>query len=168
MTAANAPNYTYEGSTAKLRFGAIAIPATKITPPKESIKTEKIRRIGEQIATVRTLGTYEIDGGSIEIESAVFAAMILPRVPKNGWSLFEFQITVVNRHPLVGGPWSQVWDRCRFAGTEQEAIEGTEKGLKLTLPIDVIQVFHAGADRVYKSLALIPSLPTPEAAAFMF
>lgn len=167
MTAPSAPNFTFEGASARIRIGTTAGACTKITPPKESIKTEKIRRVGEMVARVRTLGIYEIDGGSLTMESAVFATQILPAVPKNGWSAFEFLVTVVNRHPLVGGPWRQVWDRVRFAGLEQEAIEATEKALQLTLPVDVIQMFHAGADGIYKSLALNPAEPTPAAAAFM-
>lgn len=161
-------NYTYDGATGRLRLGAFAIQATKMEPPKESIKTEKVRRVGEQVATVRTVGVYEIDGASIEVESAVFARSILPRVTSVGWNLFEFPITILQRHPLVGGPYSQIWDRCRFAGIEQDAIEASEKALKVKLPIDVIQVFHRGADGIWKSLATIPSQPSPQAAAFMF
>jgi hypothetical protein len=42
-----APNFTYEGSLARIRLGVSAIPCTKLTPPKQNIKLEKLARIGE-------------------------------------------------------------------------------------------------------------------------
>jgi hypothetical protein len=161
-------NYTYSGADARIRLGTIAVPCTKVEPPKESLKTEAVRRLGEQIAIVRTAGIVEIDGGSLELESAVFSRSVLPRVPANGWNEFEFVVTVTQRHPVLGNPYSQVWERVRFAGLEQDAIESSEKAIRIKLPILVIQIFHKGQDGSWKSFARNPALPTPQAAAFLF
>lgn len=167
MAAPSAPNYTYEGGLSRVRLGSTATPCTKVTPPKESVKVEAVRRLGEMVAEVRTIGIYEIDGGSITVESAVFAARILPKLQLNGFTQTEWQLTVAARAPGVGGPYIQVWDRCRFTGTEQEAIEATEKALLITLPISVIQIFHKGTDGKYHSLAVNPAAPSDAASAFL-
>lgn len=164
--ASNQPNFTYEGATARIRIGATAIGCTKVTPPKQAIKTEKFGRIGESIKTIRTLGVLDVDGGAIEIESAVFANQLLPALPANGFTLFEFNIHVVQRHPLVGAPMYSFWSRCRFVGTEEEAIEMSEKATKISLPIDVIVIYYAGPDGVFKSLAPIPGQTPPTLAQF--
>lgn len=164
--AANAPNFTYESALARVRIAASAIAVTKLTPPKQSIKEEKFGRLGEMIETVRTVGILSVDGGAVEMESAVFANQMLPALPVNGFSLFEFSIHVVQRHPLVGGPMFALWKRVRFMGTEEDAIERSEKATKISLPVSVMQVFYAGPDGVYKSLAQIPGLPPPQLAQF--
>ena len=162
----NAPNFTYEGASARVRIGATAIGCTKVTPPKQSIKTEKLGRIGEAVKTIRTVGVLDVDGGSIELESAVFANQLLPALPTNGFTMFEFNVHVVQRHPLVGGPMYAYWNRVRFIGTEEDAIEMSEKATKISLPVDVIQIFYAGADGVYKSLVQQPGQPPPTLAQF--
>lgn len=164
--ASNAPNFTYEGSTARVRIGASAIPSTKLTPPKQNVKVEKFGRIGEAVKTVRTIGTLDVDGGAIELESSVFANQLLPRMPANGWTMFEFSVHVVQRHPLVGGPMYAYWNRVRFIGTEEEAIEMSEKATKISLPVDVIQIFYAGPDGVFKSLVQQAGQPPATLAQF--
>lgn len=162
----SAPNFTYEGSLARVRIGAGAIPSTKLTPPKQNIKLEKLARIGEAVKTIRTIGTLDCEGGAVELESAVFAELLIPRMPPNGWTMFEFSIHVVQRHPLVGGPYSAFWNRVRFTGTEEEAIEASEKATRISLPVDVIQIFYAGRDGVFKSLVQQAGLPPPTMAQF--
>lgn len=162
----NAPNFTYEGSSARIRIGATAIPCTKVTPPKQNVKTEVFGRIGEFTKTVRTIGILEVDGGQLELESAVFSNQLLPAMPKNGFTMFEFGVHVVQRHPLVGGPMFAWWNRVRFVGTEEEAIEQSEKATRITLPVSVIQVFYAGADGVFKSLVQVPGQAPPTLAQF--
>jgi hypothetical protein len=166
MAAPSAPNFTLEGSRSKIRLGTTAVPVTKVTPPKESIKTEAIRRLGEQVAEIRTLGIYEIDGGSIMLESAVFSSLLLPKLQINGFSQTEWVLTMAATAPGVVG-YTQVWERCRFVGTEHEAIEATEKALQIVLPISVIQMFHKGGDGQYHSLAVKPRMPSAAASAFM-
>lgn len=162
----NAPNFTYEGSLARIRIGATAIACTKLTPPKQNIKTEKFGRIGEVVQSIRTIGMLGVDGGSIEVESAVFANQLLSALPRNGYTMFEFDVHVVQRHPLVGGPMYAWWHRTRFVGTEEDAIEQSEKATRISLPVDVIQIFYAGPDKVFKSLAPIPGLPPPSLSEF--
>lgn len=164
--AANAPNFTYEGASARVRIGASAIACTKVTPPKQAMKTEKLARIGESVKTIRTIGVLDVDGGAIEVESAVFANQLLPAMPTNGFTMFEFSIHVVQRHPLVGAPMYAYWNRVRFVGTEEEAIEASEKATKIALPVDVIQIFYAGPDGVYKSLVQQPGQPPPTLSQF--
>jgi hypothetical protein len=162
----SAPNFTYESATARIRIGATAVACTKATPPKQSIKTEILGRIGEAVKTIRTVGVLDVDGGALEMESAVFANQLLPALPANGFTLFEFAVHIVQRHPLVGAPMYALWSRCRFVGTEEEALEQSEKATKITLPLSVIQIFYAGPDGVYKSLVQLPGLPAPTLAQF--
>lgn len=167
MAAPSAPNYTYEGAFARIRIGSSAIACLSVEPPKQSMKFEKFGRLGEQVKTVRTQGIQDVDGGSITIESAVFAKQLLPRLPKNGWTQFEFVVTVLQRAPNVGSPFSAVWDRVRFIGTEEETIEMSEKATKIKLPVDAIQVFYGGVDGVLRSQAIQLGQPSDTAAAFM-
>ena len=161
-------NYTYSGADVRIRVGTTAIPCEGgVEPPKETIKTETIRALGDQVARVRTVGVLEMGDASITLSAAVFAARLLPMVPINGWSLFEFVVTVSHQHPLLGTPYLQVWDQCRFTGIEPDNIEPSEKALMIKLPISTIQVFHKGVDGIRKSLARNPILPTPAAAAFL-
>jgi hypothetical protein len=167
MALPHARNVVYSGATSKIRVGKSAIPLTKATPPKEAVKQEGVPVIGQMVVTDFTLGLYTCDGASIEMTSATFANKMLPKLPKHGWSGFEFVITIMERHPLVAGKYGAIWDRCTIIGNEAEAYEASEKGRKVVLPLRVVQVFHCGADGVYKSLALNPEEPTPTAAAFM-
>lgn len=164
--ASTAPSFTYEGANSRIRMGASAIACTKLTPPKQSIKVDKLARIGESVKTVRTIGILDTDGGSIELESAVFANQLLPRLPQNGFTMFEFSVHCVQRHPLIGSPMYAFWNRVRIIGTEEEAIEASEKATKMVLPVDVIQIFYAGPDAVYKSLVQQAGLPPPTLAQF--
>lgn len=166
MTAPSAPDFTLEGSRFRLRLGTTAVKTIKVTPPKESVKTEKLRRLGEMVATVRTLGIYEIDGGGITLESAVFSKVLLPKLQVNGFTQTEWVLTGAATAPGVAG-YTQIWDRCRFVGIEQEAIEASEKALQMTLPIDVIQMFHKGIDGKWHSLSVNPLAPSDAASAFM-
>lgn len=167
MTAPSAPNYTYEGAFARVRIATSAIACLSVEPPKLAMKTEKFGRLGEQVKRVRTQGVLDVDGGSLTMESAVFARQLLPRLPKNGWSQFEFVVTVLQRAPNVGSPFSAVWDRVRFMGTEEEAIEMSEKATRIKLPIDAIDVFYGGTDGVLRSLAIQQRMPSDAASAFM-
>lgn len=167
MAAPSAPNYTYEGAFARVRIAASAVACVSIEPPKQAMKIEKFGRLGEQVKTVRTQGVQDTDGGSLTLESAVFATQLLPRLPRNGWSQFEFVVTVLQRAPGVGSSFAAVWDRVRFMGTEEEAIEMSEKATKIKLPVDVIQVFYGGIDGVLRSLAIQRGQPSETAAAFM-
>jgi hypothetical protein len=163
----NARQVAYSGATAKIRIGRAAPPLTKCTPPKEAVKSEGVPEIGHQVASVWTIGNYTCEGASVEMTSATFARQLLPRLPKQGWSLFEFAITVMLKHPLIAGKYGAVWDRCAIIGNEQEVIEQSEKAHKIVLPLRVVQVFHCGLDGVWKSMALNPEEPMPTAAAFM-
>lgn len=146
-------NYALDGACVRIRFGRIAVTCIGIELPEESIKTELVRHLGEQVSQVRTLGMYEAKEATVNITSAVLARQILPRWPVHGGNAFEFVTTITQRHPLVGSPYSVILDRCRFIGIKPEKIEASEKPITIGLPISVINVFHKGEDGVWTSLA---------------
>lgn len=162
----NAPNFTYEGASARIRFGSTAIACLKVTPPGQDQKFEKFGRIGESIESIRTIGVMKIDGGEIELESAVFANQLLPAMPINGWTLFEFNVAIVQRHPLIGAPMYAIWSRTRFVGTKEDAIEMSEKATRMTLKTDSMALWYAGPDGKFKSLAPITGMAPPTLAQF--
>lgn len=160
-------NLALDGATGRIRFGAKAVPLTKITLPDEEVKTEKIRYIGEQIAGVQTLGIIEVGSLEAEMTSAVFVSTILPLWAEHGNNIPEFPITVTQRHPLVAGPYSIVCDRCRFQKLS-ESIEASEKANVVKLMFSVIEVYRRGADGVWKSLAYKSALGPSAAALALF
>ena len=154
---ANIRNVAFDGSTARIRFGTLAVGLTKIGVPKEERKSEKIRLIGDPVARIRTVGSWEVGDGELEILSSRFASQILPNLPIMGGSLVDFSITLVERHPLVtGAPYSIILDRCNFSSIE-EAIENSEKANSVKIGYSCIEVFRAGVDGTFKSLAWRPS-----------
>lgn len=168
MGAVDIRNITFDGGSAKIRWGARAIPMTKFGLPKESIKREKLRRIGEQVSHIRTIGNYECEDFTAEMEALVWSSLILPNLPEHGGSLFEFPITVQQKHPLAGGAYTCVLDRVCFTGIEPDGIDNSEKATIVKVVLSAIQVFHKGADGKFKSLAINPRQPAPSTAAFLF
>lgn len=157
---------TWDGSSAFLRFGALKVPFLKFDRPKVETKTEKIRRIGEQLATVRTPGSVEIADISAEMLTTDYVSLILPRMPRHGGNLIEFPITMNRRHPSVIGSYSILLDQCRIVADE-ESIEAGEKGAVYKLGLSVMNVWEKGADGVWKCKALLPTLPSSAARALM-
>ena len=157
---------TWDGSSAFIRFGALKVACLKFDRPKVETKTEKIRRIGEQLPTARTPGATEIADATAEILTTDFATHILPRMPRHGGSLVEFQVTLNRRHRAVIGSYSILLDQCRII-SDEESIEASEKGAVYKLGISVMNVWEKGADGVWKCKALLPTLPSSAAKALM-
>src|SRR5262249_37015566 len=127
---------------------------------------EKIRRLGEQLASVRTPGSAEIPDIAAEILVTDYVEIILPRMPKHGGSLITFPVTANRRHPAITGSYGIIFDACRIV-KRGETIENGEKGAVKKLGLSVMNVWERGADGVWKCLALLPTVPTAQAKALM-
>jgi hypothetical protein len=149
-------------SCAFFRFGSLKVPLLKFGVPKEDIKTEKVRRIGEMRASKRTPGTSEIGDAAIEILLTDYEAFILPRLPKHGGTMVEFVITATVTHPSVKGGYGVLCDACRFVNFEGPEFDGSEKGLVKKLGVSVVDVWEKGQDGIWKTAALMP-LPSSQA-----
>jgi len=155
-----------DGGSAIARFGTTKAPFLKLDEPDVDVKTEKIRRIGEMRATVRTPGAEEIGDLAAEMLLTDYVSIILPRMSKHGGTLIEFPVTLNHRHPAVSGSFSILFDQCRIVklgGT----IENGEKALIKKLGISVMQVWEKGGDGIWKCLSLEPTLPSVQASALM-
>jgi hypothetical protein len=150
-----------------LRFGALKVPLVKLSPPKEDVKVEKIREVGNMLATKRTPGIVEVGDGTAELLASVYEALILPRMPKHGGTLTQFVITSTYSHPSVEGALGFLYDRCRIIGEEDPAIESSEKGAIVKLTVSVMERWKKGRDGVWKCLALKPGLPSSTAQALL-
>lgn len=157
---------TWDGSSAFGRFGSTKVPFTKLERPKVETKTEKIRRLGEQLPTVRTPGAVEIADLSAELLTTDYVALILPRMPRHGGNLIEFPVTMNRRHPAVLGSYSILLDQCRIV-SDEESIENGEKGAIVKIGLSVMNVWEKGLDGIWKCKALMPSLPSSQAVALM-
>lgn len=149
-------------SSAFLRFGSTKVPLTKCTPPKEDVKTEKIRPIGAMRATKRTPGVSDIADASAEILLTEYTTLILPRLPRHGGTLVEFVVTLSVFHPSVKGSYGMLWDACRFVAHEGPELDGSEKGLIKKLGISILDVWEKGEDGIWKTQSLKP-LPSSQA-----
>lgn len=150
-----------------IRFGTLKAALTKLSPPKEDVKVEKIRMVGDQLATKRTPGIVDVGDGTIEMLATVYEAQILPRLPKHGGTLTQFVITCTYSHPSVEGSLAYLYDRCRIIGTEDPPVEASEKGAIVKLTVSVMEKSVKGRDGVWKSLALKPGLPSSTAKALL-
>lgn len=160
-------NIAFDGATGRIRFGSVAVPCLKVTVPKEEVKKEKLAYIGEQIKTVRTLGQLEVGTCEVEMTTAIYAGVILPRLQSHATNLVEFPVTLLERHPQIASPYSIILDRCSIIGTN-ESKENSEKAQIIKLTLDVIQVYRRGADGQWKTLAWKPTLGASAAAVALF
>jgi hypothetical protein len=148
-------------SSAFFRFGSTKIPLTKFTPPKDEIKTERVRRAGEMRARKRTPGVSEVSDISVELLASDYKTFILPRMGRHGGTLIEFIITASVFHPSVQGSYGILCDGGRIVTSEGPEFAMDEKGLIKKLGISVIDVWERGDDGVWKTLAL----KTPQMAS---
>lgn len=154
----------YDGSSVKLRLGGTAVDGQKLEYG-ESIKVDKIKRFGQQSPAARTIGTHELKDGKLTIEIGTLRRLLIPKLPANGANIFEFPITAQQVHPDLG-TYSVILDRVRLLGLE-ESLEASEKANMVDITIDYMQIFRKGADGIWKTLAWVPTQPSPQAAAFM-
>lgn len=149
-------------SCAFFRFGSTKIPLTKFTPPKDDIKIEKPRRVGEMRAQKRTPGVSEVGTASIEMLLSDYTSLLLPRMPKHGGTLVEFVVTATVTHPSVKGSYGILCDNGRIIGSEGPEFDGSEKGLIKKLTIDFLDIWEKNEDGQWKTLSLKP-LPSSQA-----
>lgn len=150
-----------------IRFGALKAAVTKLSPPKEDVKVEKIREVGSMHATKRTIGVVDVSDGTIEMLATVYEAMILPRLPKHGGTLTQFVITSTYSHPSIEGSLGYLYDRARIIGEEDPPVEASEKGAIVKLTVSVMKKWRKGRDGVWKCLGLEPGLPSSTAQALL-
>ena len=149
-------------SCAFFRLGSTKIPLLKFTPPKDDIKIDKPRRIGEMRAQKRTPGVSEVGTASIEMLLSDYTSLLLPRMPKHGGTLVEFVVTATVTHPSVKGSYGILCDNGRIIGSEGPEFDGSEKGLIKKLTIDFLDIWEKNEDGIWKTLSLKP-LPSSQA-----
>ena len=149
-------------SCAFFRFGSTKIPLLKFTPPKDDVKIDKPRRVGEMRAQKRTPGVSEIGTASIEMLLSDYTSLLLPRMPKHGGTLVEFVVTATVTHPSVKGSYGILCDNGRIIGSEGPEFDGSEKGLIKKLTIDFLDIWEKNEDGIWKTLSLKP-LPSSQA-----
>jgi len=157
---------TWDGGSAFLRFGSLKTPFLKFDRPKVETKVEKIRRLGAQLAELRTPGAVDIGDIAAEMALTDYVELILPRMPRHGGSLITFPVTLNRRHPAITGSYSILCDDCRII-SDEESLENGEKAAVIKLGISVMNVWEKGADGVWKCKALIATLPSSQAKALM-
>lgn len=157
---------TWDAGSAKVRWGSLIVPFTKFTRPSVETKVEKIRRVGEMIATKRTAGVVEIGDISAEMLTTDYEEKILQRLPRHGGTLVEFPVTLNHKHPSVPGSYGILMDGCRIIKDESD-VGNDEKALITKLTLSVMYVWERGRDGLWKCKALVPSLPSSQARALM-
>lgn len=172
MAAQQLPNglddVTWDGSSAIARAGSTKVAFLSFERPKVETKTEKVLRLGEQMASKRTPGKVEVGDASAEMLLTDWYSTWLPRMPRHGGTLLEFPVTMNRRHPAVAGnaSYSFVCQQCRIVGQE-EKIENGEKPATMKLMLSVMAVWEKGGDGIWKCMARIPSLPDSATQALM-
>jgi hypothetical protein len=161
-------NATWDGATCvRLRWGTAAVPCLKIESPKLEVKVEKIRRIGEMIATKRTPGVAELASFKVSLLTTDYKTYILPRYGKHAATEIEFVLTTTIVHPSVRGQLSRLVDHCRVLSIEGPTIESTEKGLVTDLMIDGLDIWERGDDNIWKTLVRKATLTSADATALL-
>ena len=149
-------NVAFDGSTGRIRFGSLAIPLTKLGTPKEERKSSKVRLIGDPVARIRTPGIWDVGDAEFEILVSHWAGYIYPNLPKQGGSLMDFPITLVDRHPQVAAEYHLVLDRCNIMTRSGEYVND-EKERVYKVGYSCIETFEKVAQGQWKSLAWRPS-----------
>lgn len=161
-------NGAWDGATCvKLRWGTEAVPCLKVESPKLEIKVEKIRRIGEMLATKRTPGVAELAAMKVSLLTTDYARSVLKHFGKHAGTEIEFVLTATIVHPAVFGQLSRLVDHCRILSVEGPTIESTEKGLVTDLMIDGLDLWERGNDNVWKTLVRKSNLTSADAKALL-
>ncbi len=146
-------NGAWDGATCvRLRWGTSAVPCIKIESPKLEVKVEKVRRIGEMIATKRTPGVADLAAFKVSLLTSDYKTYVLPRFGKHAGTELEFVLTATIVHPSVRGQLSRLVDHCRVLVLEGPTIESTEKALVTDLMIDGLDVWERGDDNIWKTI----------------
>lgn len=161
-------NGAWDGATCvRLRWGTTAVPCIKLESPKLEVKVEKVRRIGEMIATKRTPGVAELAAMKVSLLTSDYKTSVLPHFGKHAATEIEFTLTATIIHPSVRGQLERLVDHCRILSVEGPAIESTEKGLITDLMIDGLDLWERGDDNVWKTLVRKSTLTSADAKALL-
>jgi hypothetical protein len=153
------------GTSASLVCGALRCPFTKASPGKITVKREKVRPIGNAIATKRTPGSAEVGDWNAEMMATDFESTILPRMPKHGGSLVEFGALIKLSHPSIAGSlavWLSETTILEFDGPELDG-SSAEKALIYKIQFSSMGRFEKGRDGIWKCLYYDPKRPSADA-----
>ena len=154
-------------SSASIHFGATKVSLTKLAPAKVTIKTDKIGSVGSMLPNRRTPGKAEIGDFSFELLATDYQAHILPRMPKMGGTMVEFQITARLAHPTIAGSLEVLLDKVRIVEIDGPELDGSEKAVIYKCNANAMNRHDRGSDGKWKSLAWDTSRPSAEAQALM-
>lgn len=162
-------NATWDSaSCVAFRWGATKVPCTKLTPAKIDIKTEKVPRIGEMLASVRTPGRAEIADMTVEMLLSDYEAQVMPRLPVHAGTFIPFQLTAEVGHVSVKGRWAVLFDGIRIVGEEGPEFDGSEKALIIKLTLSVMDRWTKGRDGIWRTLSLKPLASSQTVASLLF
>lgn len=154
-------------SSARVLFGGSQISLVKFTLSKVEVKTEKVPRVGESLASKRTPGRAEVSDPSGEMLTTDWVGFVLPRMPEQGGTLLELVVLVTLSHPSVLGSAAILLDRCRFTAIEGPDLDGSEKGLITKFTMSSMARYDKGADGKWKSLFRVEGRPSSTATALL-
>ena len=135
-----------------MRWGSTKVPLVSFTPPKQEVKKEKVRRIGEMLASKHTIGAGEIGNASAELLLSDYVEFVLARGAKHGMTINEIVITATVSHPSVNGSYGALYEGCSFVVLEGPEFKPDEKGLIKKIELLVMNVWEKGPDNVWKAL----------------
>lgn len=128
----------YSGTNIRTILGTTEIGIMKVGFG-DKLKPEVGMRLGSQQVDSRTDGSYEVDPGSITLETAELYRM-LDLMPDNGFGNYTFPISGAYDHPTLGHRTFKL-DGCRLIGLK-EAIEAGGKASEITLDLSYMQVYR--------------------------
>jgi hypothetical protein len=159
---------TWDSATgASIHFGSTKVALTKLSTPKVEVKISKIGAVGSGIANKRTPGKAEVADFGAELLATDYVAHVMPRMPKMGGTMVQFQTLVHLLHPSIAGSLSILLDRCRIVAVEGPELDGSEKELIYKLTISCMNRHDRGANGTWKSLAWDTLRPSADARAMM-
>jgi hypothetical protein len=130
----------YSGSNIRLILGTTEIGIIKVAFG-DKVKPETGKRLGSMQLDFRTDGEYEVDDGSMTLETAE-AYRMLALMPDNGTSLVVFPVSGSYDHPTLGHQTFKL-DRTRLVGLK-ESLEAGGKATEIDVSIHYMQVFRNG------------------------
>ncbi len=130
----------YSGSNIRIILGTTEIGIIKISFG-DKVKPEVGKRLGSMQNDFETDGEYEVDDGSMTLETAE-AYRMLALLPTNGASLVRFPVSGSYDHPTLGHRTFKL-DRARVVGLK-ESLEAGGKATEIDVSIHYMQIFRNG------------------------
>lgn len=130
----------YSGSNVRLIMSTTEIGIIKVSFG-DKLKKETSSRLGSQQLDIRSDGMYEVDDGSMTLETAE-AYRMLGLMPDNGFGNVVFPIAGSYDHPTLGHQTFRL-DKVTVVGLK-ESLESGGKLTEVDLSIHYMQVFRNG------------------------